>query len=107
MGNALSSLQDQYFFLTTNLDAMLDACQTQAQKDAIVAAYVDSRRHYWDCINQIFHDDDPNVVAAVNQMAAAKQTLEQSLQHLNDIAKVMNAVATAVKIGGEPAALAG
>jgi hypothetical protein len=107
MGDALSSLETQYIFLTNHLDDFLGACQNQAQKDIIVVGYVDSRRNYWTCINKIFHDDDTKVVAAVKQVCSSEEALEQSLDHLNDIAKVMDAVTTAVKVGGELATLAG
>lgn len=107
MGDALSSLEDQYIFLTNHLDQYLKACTTETQKDSIKSNYVDSRRNYWSCISKIFHNDDPKVVAAVKQVKTAQQSLQDSLAQLNDIAAVLNTVASAVKIGGELAALAG
>jgi hypothetical protein len=107
MGDALDSLEDQYIFLTNHLDDLLGACQTQDQKDAIIAAYVDSRRNYWSCINQTFHDDDPKVAAATKQMGAVQQNLEHALAKLNEISKVIDALTAAVKAGGGLAALVG
>lgn len=107
MGDALSSLENQYIFLTNHLDEYLAACKTDAERDPIKSNYVDSRRNYWNCINQIFYDDDPKVVAAVQRMKTAQKNLQDSLAHLNDITSVLNVVASAVKVGGELAALAG
>ena len=75
-------------------------------QDKIRAAYVDSRKNYWGSLQKIFHDDDPRVVAAVARVTTAQTSLEDSLHELNDVTKVLNVITTAVKIGGQLAALA-
>jgi hypothetical protein len=107
VGDALSSLQDQYIFLTNNLDTYLGSCKKDADKDAITTNYVSSRRNYWNCIDKGFHDDDPKVIAAVQQVKTAQQNLKNSLSQLNDIASVIKVITEAVKIGSQLAALAG
>ena len=107
VGDALSSLEDQYIFLTNHLDDYLTACKTDAERDSVTSNYVKSRRNYWNCINKIFHDDDPRVGAVVEQMGAAQKSLEGSLAQLDQIATVLNTIASAVKVGGDLAALAG
>ncbi|MGC2108630.1 MAG: hypothetical protein WA655_03885 [Candidatus Korobacteraceae bacterium] len=107
MGDALSSLENQYIFLTNHLDEYLAACKTDAQKQVVIDNYVAARQNYWNCINKIFKDNDPQVSAAVKQMSTAQQDLKDSLAKLDQIAAVLNTIATAVKIGGELASLAG
>ncbi len=107
MSDALASLEAQNIFLTNHLDAYLGACQTDGQKNLVRSNYVDCRRNYWNCINKIFHDNDPKVAAAVEQMQTAQTSLEQSLDHLENIANVLDLVTDAVKAGGQLAALAG
>ncbi len=107
VGDALSSLQDQYIFLTNNLDSYLGSCKNDSDKATITTNYVNSRRNYWTCIDKGFHDDDPKVIAAVQQVKTAQQNLKNSLSNLNDIASVIKVITEAVKIGSQLAALAG
>ncbi len=112
MGEALASLEAQYIFLTNNLDDYLDACtkdlptKVEADQDTVRANYVTSRQNYWGCIKKIFHDDDPKVVAAVKQVKDAQDSLEDSLDQLENITAVLNTISEAVKAGGELASLA-
>jgi hypothetical protein len=69
--------------------------------------YVTSRRNYWDTINKIFHDDDPKIAKAVADMKDAQTSLEKLTKNLASIAKVITAITSAVKIGGELAKMAG
>jgi predicted phage tail protein len=107
MGDALSSLEAQYLFLTQNLASVLDACQTDDQRNIVRANYVEARRNYWDAINQIFHDDDPKIEQAVAQMKDAQDSLQTMTQDLANVAKVITAITTAVRVGSELASMAG
>ena len=107
MGNALLALQNQYIFLTQNLSMLLAACQTQDQRDAIQSQYVSCRRSYFNCVNKLFHDDDPAVVNLVGQMKKEQTALEKMVNELNDIAKAINVITQAVQIGAKLASLAG
>jgi hypothetical protein len=112
MGDALASLEAQYIFLTNHLDDYLDACKSDAaskvdaDQDSVRSNYVTSRKNYWGCIKKIFHDDDPEVVAAVEQVKSAQTALEDSLDNLEEVATVLNTIGQAVKVGGELASLA-
>lgn len=107
MGEALHSLEAQYLFLTQHLADILAACQTDDQRNQVRANYVTARRNYWDAINQIFHDDDPKIEQAVAQMKDAQNSLEKMTKDLANVAKVITAITTAVKVGSELASLAG
>jgi len=107
MGNALLALQNQYIFLTQNLSMILAACPTQEQRDAIQSQYVASRRNYFNCINKIFHDDDPAVANLVRKMQSGQTTLTNMMNGLNDIAKVIDDITQVVKIGAQLVSAAG
>lgn len=107
MGDALTALQNQYIFLTQNLSMLLAACSTQPQRDAIQTQYVACRRNFFNCINKIFHNDDPAVMALVRQMQSEQTSLTNMLQHLDDVAKVINGITQAVTVGAQLAAAAG
>jgi hypothetical protein len=106
MGNALQSLETQYFFLTQSLPSLLGACTNQDQKDAVNSQYVTARRNYWSGINAIFHDDDPQVEKLVTEMHAEQDELENAVKKLTEIAKVIAVITTAVKVGSDLAKLA-
>ncbi len=107
MGDALSSLEAQYLLLTQYLADILAACKTEDQRNQVRSDYVTSRRNYWDAINKIFHDDDPKIAKAVADMKDAQTSLEKLTKNLANIAKVITAITSAVKIGGELAKMAG
>ncbi len=107
MDDALLSLETQYLFLTSHLNEYENACQTDSQKNSFVNSYVESRRNYWGCINKTFNDEDPKVAAVIAQMGTAQKSLEDSLNKLKEIATVLDTIASAVKIGGKLATLAG
>ncbi len=107
MGAARTSLEAQYIFLTQHLAATLAACQNGDQRTQVLAQYVTSRRNYWNAINQVFHDDDPAIEKVVGQMKVAQDSLQKMTEDLADVAKVINTITTAVKIGTELASMAG
>ena len=71
------------------------------------ASYVEARRNYWNFINEIFHDDDLSIEQVVEQIDNAQDSLQRMTQDLANIAQVINAITTAVKIGTELASMAG
>lgn len=107
MGAARNSLEAQYIFLTQHLAATLAACQTDDQCNQIRTQYVISRRNYWSSINQVFHDDDPAIEQMVGQMKLAQDSLQKMTLDLANVARVINTITTAVKIGTEMASMAG
>jgi hypothetical protein len=107
MGNSLQALENQYMLLTQNLSSLLDACSTQQQKDSVMAQYVDSRRNYWNSIHKLFHDDDPAIVSLVKKMGEQQKQIESCKDKLNDIAKVIQIITSAVSVGTTLAAKAG
>lgn len=107
MGDALQSLENSYLFLTSNLSGILNSCQNQSQKDAVMSQYVEARRNYWNCVNSIFHDDDPAVAALVSQLKTDQTSLQAAVKSLANISNVIDAITTAVKAASDLAAKVG
>ena len=106
MGPSLQSLEDQYILLTQQLSEILAACPGQTERDQLMTQYVASRRNYWSSIQKIFHDDDPQIVSLVQEMHKEQQEIKDCTDQLNDIAKVINIITDAVKVGTALAAKA-
>ena len=107
MTAALQALEDQYILLTNNLSALQAACQSDADRTALMTQYVTCRRTYFTAINQVFHDDDLAVQALVGQMKQEQTNLAAAVTHIGAIAGVINAVTTAVQTGVALAAKVG
>ena len=99
MTDALQALESQYILLTINLSDLLAACQTDSDKKAVMTLYVASRRNYFNCINRLFHDDDPDVQALVDQMKEEQSELKAAVANIGAIAGVITAITTAVQTG--------
>ena len=104
MTDALQALQDQYILLTNNLSSLSAACQNNTEKNAVMTQYVACRTNYFNCINQMFHDDDPSVQALVAQMKQEQTTLAAAVKQFGAIAGVITAITTAVQTGAALAA---
>jgi hypothetical protein len=99
MGPSLQSLEDQYMLLTQQLSAILAACPTQTERDQVMTQYVTSRRNYWNSIQQIVHDDDPQIASLVAEMQTEQKKIQDCTDHLNNISKVIDTITEAVDIG--------
>jgi hypothetical protein len=107
MSDALQALESQYILLTNNLSSLVAACTTADQKNALMTQYVACRRNYFNCVNQIFHDDDPAVQSLVTQMNKQQATLTTEVTNIQDIAAVINTITTAIQTGVALAAKVG
>jgi hypothetical protein len=104
MTDALQALEDQYIRLTNNLTSLLTACQGDADRNAIMSQYVTSRRNYFNCVNRMFHDDDPSIQVLVDQMKSEQTALTAAVTRVGVIAGVITTITTAVKTGASLAA---
>ena len=107
MGNALASLEDLYVFLTINLAALQKVFAKDPQKTEFMTQYVSARRNYWNCVDAVFHDDDPQIVTLVKQMKSQQTAIEADVKALSNLVKTLNDITTAVQVGSKLAALAG
>ena len=101
MSPALTVEEALYFQAQLKLNEMLAACQSQAERDQVMAAYVQLRHNYFLCIDRTFHDDDPELVALVTQAEKSVSEIQKIEEHLGDIAKVINVLTTAVTYGAK------
>lgn len=99
MSAALDALQANYFDLTDNLDDYLDRCKNQQEKDTLKAAYQQARLDFYNARNKAFAANDPDIQKAVDALKAAQDSLKKMTDELAEIAKIINAVTTAVKLG--------
>jgi hypothetical protein len=106
MGDALAVLENLYIFLTSNLSALQAACPDDPQKSELMSLYVSARKNYWQCIDVTLHEDDPMIVSLVAQMKTQQSVITQETAVLNDVAKLLNDLTTAVQIGAKIATLA-
>ena len=104
MQSSLSELETTYITLQAEIGALLAACQTQDQKDALTAQYVAARTAYWSCINKAFHDDDPTVVSLTNQLDASNKQLQTYVAELSDINTTIANITQVVTVGAQLAA---
>jgi hypothetical protein len=104
MGDALSALEQIYFSIQSNLNDMLAACKTQAQRDKVMSQYIAARQNYWQCVNKAFHDDDPELQAIVAEAKTDITALQGIDDNLGKIAKVISMLTQAVDIGSKIAA---
>ncbi len=106
MNDALKALEDQYFTVRGSLSALMAQGATPAQLDDLRTQIVMSRNNYWTAINKVLHDDDPQVAALTSQMNGEQLTLQASIDHLADVARILDVITRAVNIGTQLAAKA-
>ena len=99
MGPSLQALEDQYMLLTQNLSMILAACPTQTERDQVRTQYVTARRNYWNSIQKVFHDDDPQIVGLVQEMQTEQKKIQDATNHLNNISRVIDIITQAVSVG--------
>ena len=101
MQSPLQELETTYFTLQSQINTLGPACQTQEQRDTLSTQYVKARQNYWACVNQVFHDDDPQVLSLTNQIDAANQQLSNAVQQMGDITNRINDITNVVTLGSQ------
>jgi hypothetical protein len=98
---SIQALENLYFLLRSSLSTLQAHGATSDQLDQLRTQIVIARTNYWTAINSILHDDDPEVRTLTSQLNAAQLSLEATIKHLNDVAKVLDAITKAVDIGSQ------
>lgn len=101
MGPSVTVLENQYFLLRDSLSKLMGRGATPAQLDALRIEIVRSRSNYWKATASIFHDDDPTVEGLVSQMNMEQLSLNATIEHLDKVADIINAITKAVDIGSK------
>jgi hypothetical protein len=106
MNPSLEALENLYVLLRGSLSTLQAQGATPDQLDALRTQIVLARTNYWTAINSILHDDDPQVRDLTSQLNTAQLSLQATIKHLDDVAKVLDAITKAVDIGSQLAAKA-
>jgi hypothetical protein len=93
-----------YFNYQTNLNAMVDACPQQTDKDYIANKLTQARTNYFACLNKSFQEHDPELKVLVTQAQGSAETLKHIEDHLAEVSKVIDVVTDAVTVGSKIAA---
>ena len=101
MNPSVQALENLYFLLRGSLTTLQAHGATPDQLDQLRTQIVTARTNYWTTINKIFHEDDPQVRNLTSQLNSAQMSLEATIKHLNDVAKVLDAITKAVDIGSQ------
>lgn len=101
MNPSLQALENLYFLLRGSLTTLQAHGATPDQLDQLRAQIVQARTNYWTALNKVLHDDDPEVRDLTSQLNTAQLSLEATIKHLNDVAKVLDAITRAVDIGSQ------
>lgn len=99
MNPSVEALENLYFLLRNSLSTLQANGATPDQLNQLRAQIVQARTNYWTAINSIFHNDDPDVSSLTSQLNAAQLSLAATIQHLNDVSKVIDLITKAVGIG--------
>ena len=101
MNPSVQALENLYFLLRGSLTTLQAHGATPDQLDQLRTQIVIARTNYWIAVNKIFHEDDPQVRNLTSQLNAAQISLDATIKHLNDVAKVLDAITKAVDIGSQ------
>jgi len=101
MNPSVEALENLYFLLRGSLSTLQANGATPDQLDQLRTQIVVARTNYWTAINSIFHSDDPQVRNLTSQLNSAQLSLDATIKHLNDVAKVLDAITKAVDIGSQ------
>jgi hypothetical protein len=101
MNPSVEALENLYFLLRGSLSTVQAHGATPDQLDQLRTQIVLARTNYWTAINKVLHDDDPQVRALTSQLNTAQLSLEATIKHLNDVAKVLDTITKAVDIGSQ------
>ena len=107
MANALSDVQETFTSLDQNYNVLLAACQTEEERAALAALYVEAEKKYWDCVNQTLEADDDQVASLDKDLQADNEQIKNAVTFMGNMGKVIDVVTDALKIGGQLMKLAG
>ena len=101
MNPSVEALENLYFLLRGSLSTLQENGATPVQLDDLRTQIVIARTNYWTAINKVLHTDDPTVRDLTTQLNTAQISLEATIEHLNNVAKVLDAITKAVDIGSQ------
>jgi len=103
---SFDQIKDTWFTVRDNFQDAYAACQTQGQRDAVVAARDAARDAYYDALGKFFDESDPYVQQLTTELANENTTIKQELSSLQDVVNIIKVVGLAIKTATALAALA-
>jgi recombinational DNA repair protein RecR len=101
MSQSVEALENQYFLLRSSLSTLTDQGATTNQLDQLRAQIAQSRTNFLTAVTKNLHDDNPQIAELVTQLNAGETNLKTTIDHLGDVAKVIDAITKAVDIGSQ------
>lgn len=95
------SLQDAYFLIERNFDALLAACTTDAQRAQLRADYGTLRQAFWDARDNVLRKNDPNIETLCQCLTDETAKVEASLKQVQNTVETLRAVTQAVAIASK------
>ena len=95
---SFETIQKQYFFLEDNYDKLLDACETQGERDQFRRDHANARDNFWEARNRVFMPNDPMVKSLTAELKLAQEKIEEMTGNLKDIVKTLNAITAGVRL---------
>ncbi|ADV82425.1 hypothetical protein [Terriglobus saanensis] len=101
MSQSIEALENQFFLLRGSLSALTEQGATTNQLDLLRTQIAQSRTNYWTAVKKNLHDDNPEIMELVIQLNTEETSLKTTIDHLGDVAKVIDAITKAVDIGSQ------
>ena len=97
--NALASIEDTYFYLDDNFDALYAACgNDDAKTRSLRSSYVTARDAFYASVNKVIADNDPLVRSESQQLMSLNNQIQQSVISLGSIATVLQKIDSAIQL---------
>lgn len=103
---AFEKIQDVYFTLDKNFNALFAACKNDAEKDQLRMDYVKARDAFWEARNKVFSENDPMIKKTSTDLAAAKKQIDSDLASLQLTANTLKLITAAVNFAASLIAFA-
>jgi hypothetical protein len=101
MNPSVEALENQYFLLRSSLGTLIAQGATAQQVEELRAQIARSRNNYWTAINNKLDEQDPEVKSLVSQLNTEQLSLNATIDHLGNVAKILDAITKAVDIGSQ------
>lgn len=101
MSQSIEALEDQYFLLRGSLSTLTEQGATTNQLDQLRTQIAQSRTNFLTAVNKNLHNNNPEITHLVTQLNAQETSLKTTIDHLGDVAKVIDAITKAVDIGSQ------
>jgi recombinational DNA repair protein RecR len=101
MSHSVEALENQYFLLRASLSTLTERGATTIQLDQLRTQIAQSRTNFLTSVNNNLHDDNPQIAALVTQLNTEETSIRTTIDHLGEVAKVIDAITKAVDVGSQ------